>query len=109
MNEHPVACLDRFAVRDAGVVQKARAVATMAAVDYTSIGQIEHERMARLGALAGGGAPSAGQFSLVLDDPLARGDRLYREKSHAMDGRTSCGDASQSDSVASFRCIGRCV
>jgi hypothetical protein len=37
-----------------------------------------------LGALADGGVPPDGQFSLVLDDPLACGDRLYREQSHAI-------------------------
>ena len=76
MNEDPVARLDGLAVRGAGVVQKAGAVATTAAVDHTSVRQAEYERAASLGALTDGGVPPAGQFPLVLDDPLACGDRL---------------------------------
>jgi hypothetical protein len=57
------------------VVQKAGAVATKAAVDHTSVRQAEYERVASLRALTNGGVP-VDQFCLVLDGPLACGERL---------------------------------
>lgn len=40
VNEHPLARLDGFAVRGAGMIQEAGAVATPAAVDHTPIGKL---------------------------------------------------------------------
>lgn len=52
--------------------------------------------------LTGGGAAAVGHLSLVLDEPLARGDGLQRAQSFALDAGASCCDAAQSHGAISF-------
>jgi len=76
MNENPIAGLNGLAVWCAGMVQEARAVAAAAAINHTAVGETENEGVPVPGLLTGGGAAPAGHFTLVLDEPLARGNGL---------------------------------
>ena len=77
----PPLVLDRLAVRLAGVVQPAGAVAADAAVDHAPVSQSENERMAgHAGApVPGGGASPRRHLTAIFEDPLAGGNRLERE------------------------------
>ena len=81
MNEDAVARFDCLGVGCARMVEEARTVPAAAAIDHPAVGETKHERMPGLGSLTGGGASPAGHFTLVLDEPLAGGDRLQRKES----------------------------
>ena len=84
VNEYAIARLDCLAVGSTRIVQAAGAVAAATAVDHSSVGKTKDESVLNLGSLTGSGAAPAGYFALVLDEPLAGGDRLQREESLAM-------------------------
>ena len=102
MNEYAIARLDCLAVGSTRIVQAAGAVAAATGVDHASVGKTKDESVPNLGPLTGSGAATAGYLALVLDEPLAGGDRLQRKESLAMHRRTSCRDASQSHCVVSL-------
>ena len=105
VDEDAIARLDRLAVGCARMVQEAGAVPVSTAIDDAAVRQTKHERMAGLRSLACGGTPPAGQFTLVLDEPLACRERPKRKQSLAMHGGTSCGDTSQSHCFVSLRYV----
>ena len=105
VDEDAIARLDRLAVGRARVVQETGAVSAATAIDDATVRQAEHERMAGFRSLACRCPPPAGHFTLVLDEPLACGDRLKRKQSLAMHGGASRGDTSQSHCVVSLRYV----
>jgi len=102
MDEDAIARLDCLTVGCTRMVQETCTVPAATAIDDATVRQAEHERMAGLRSLACGSAPPAGHFTLVLDEPLAWGDRLQRKHSLAMYGGTSRGDTSQSHCFVSL-------
>ena len=84
VNEYAIARLDCLAGGCAGMVKETGAVSAATSIDYTTVGEAKYERMPSIRSLAGGCASPTGYLALVLDEPLAGGQRLQRKQSLAM-------------------------
>jgi hypothetical protein len=79
-DEHTIADLNRFAVGNACVVQKARAVVAAAVVDHESARQHKNKPMSDSGLLASSRPTAAGDFTFAFDESLASGEGTQREQ-----------------------------
>lgn len=93
VDEDTITRLNRFAVRCACVIQEAGTVVTATAINYPSVRESEREGVTSIRALPRGSPPPGGQFTCVLNKPLAGPDGPQREESRAMHRRASCGYA----------------
>lgn len=105
LNENPPAFFDGLAVRIAGMIEPASAVAAAPAIDHATVRQPEKKCVSldfAVRVVTRSFAPRSHQAQ-ILQNTLAGGQRLECKDAFAMDGRASDGDTFHRWGVCNLR------